>query len=829
MIVAFETFLHEARDCVEAGRRGEVGEGLGALALDAAAWGLPELSSLCGQVARAGVLDPESLAVIEGALNELSIDEDGSGARYDPQPLLTLLDSETVGDGPAAPLEVAVSSEDDGTWRPTVDEDMIDPFLEECNDRLEALTARLIELEQRPDDAELVHAIFRDLHTLKGSSGFVGLDRMKRLSHAAEDLMGLVRDGERRVDRGVIDGLLRTLDVLQAIVGRAADRARIDVDIEPAMRALRSGPGAPSESPRAATAEAPTARVQQTLRIDFQKLDHLMNLVGELVLSKGRVQIALEELGALGRSLEDQRRLAHRNRASRQAPSRRGGVRMEDLATELGRLERAFSSSREDLATAQHQLEFVAGQLRDQVMKLRMLPIGRSWSKYHRTVRQIASELGKRVRLELVGEDTELDKVLVEQLDDPLMHILRNAIDHGLEPPAERTAAGKDPEGVVRLRASHRGGQVVLRIEDDGRGIDPVRIRERAVERGLIEADADLDSSQLVDLIFHAGFSTAEAVSDLSGRGVGMDVVRTAVTRLKGTVQVETTLGGGTAFELRLPLTLAIVQVLLMRVGGQQYAVPLDLVRRTLAPEAAALRAVGEATTILDRDHEVPVLDLRRVLGLSAAASGETQARPIVMTEVGSQMMGLSCDELLGRREIVVKSLGTLLKRVPGVAGATLLGDRVVLILDVPAVIGMSAIEPAVSTARRDEADAPISRGRVLVVEDTEVIRETIRRTLDAAGYEVVVAVDGREGLQRAREGEFDLVCTDVVMPGMDGYELTRALRALPAYRDIPIVMVTSRGDRVDRIRGFDAGVDAYLTKPADADDLLRVVARVLG
>lgn len=841
-----EVFLEDARALIDAARDAVLGGApadaagpLQAIALDAAVLDMPELAELATSLVGISERASRDDAVLSAGLQSLTevLDElrsaDESGARYDASRLRKAADAlKTV--PPPPPVPATPRLDDEATWTPTVDEDMIDPFLEECNDRLESLSERLLELEQSPEDPELVRAIFRDLHTLKGSSGFVGLKKMARLAHKAEDLVGQVRDGTRGADRGVVDALLATLDVLQAIVQRAADRAPIDVEIAGVVQQLQTPRAVATSSTPAAVAAAPVVRdsprAAQTLRVEFAKLDELMNLVGELVLSKGHVRSGLEDLAGLAREIELQRRGARRNSDS--SSRRTGQVRLQDFATELGRVQRAFDALHQDMEQAHRQLEFVSGQLRDQVMKLRMIPVGRGWSKYHRTVRQIASGLGKEVQLVLSGEETELDKVLVEQLDDPLMHLVRNAIDHGIETPAQRQDSGKPEAGTVSLSAYHRGNQIVISIEDDGRGIDATKVRAKAVERGLVSAEAaeELELEKVYDLIFHAGFSTAEQVSDLSGRGVGMDVVRESIHRLKGTVHVDSTLGLGTRFELRLPLTLAIVQVLLLRAGGQTFAVPLDLVRRTLSVLPAEVRQVGRQDTLLLHGEELPLLHLRPLLGLPTAAGATSHAHSVVLVEIGSQQIGLVCDEFLGRREVVLKSMGTLLKRVPGVAGATLLGDRPAIILDVPALAAMAMRDPDRARAHPTEAPPPIEveSARILVVEDSDVIRETIRRTLERAGFEVVVARDGAEGLARAREGTFDLVSTDVVMPNMDGYELTRRLRAMEAYRDIPIVMVTSKDERIDRIRGFDAGVDAYLNKPTDAAELLRIIRRHL-
>ena len=875
---AWDRFLHEGAQLASAlqtvlssdpeqTQHGAALDLLMALEMDARMVGVPELADLAEalrlsvaalQGRRPGAEQLQPLAhaadIVAHAFVELA-QPDASGAHVSTERLVATRDALRQGSlhpslpplPPSRPAAAPVFPvEDDSLWEPQVDEDMIDPFLEECQERLEGLAQRLVELERSPDDAELVRAVFRDLHTLKGSSAFVGLKRMTRLAHAAEDLVGAVRDGRRAVDRGVVDSLLAALDGLTAIVQRATARAPIDVDVTPLLARLEGGPAAAVARSAPATttdAVAPAATQigasrAQTLRIGFEKLDLLMNLVGELVLAKGRLSVSFGGLGSIRRELGEQRRNAVAIRqGSGSARRRAGAVRSQDLPTELGRVERAFDQLSSELEVAGQQLDFVAGELRDQVMKLRMVPIGRTWSKYNRTVREIAGKLGKQVRLELVGAETELDKVLVEQLDDPFLHLVRNAIDHGIEGPEQRVASGKTGEGLLRLTAGHRGNQIVIRIEDDGRGIDVEGVRRKAVEKGLVDADAaaSLEENQIFDLLFRPGFSTAAAVSDLSGRGVGMDVVRETISQLKGTVSVDSRPGQGSSFEIRLPLTLAIVQVLLLRCGGETYAVPIDLVERTVAAPAAAIRRATNREVLYDGVRDLPLIRLRDALGLASAGGGMTADHPVVVVDVAGQSYGLLCDGFLGRQEIVIKSLGKVLARVPGAAGATLIGDRCVLILDVPAVVAIAQAAPShairVGAVEEPEGVHPdaATNPHILVAEDADVIREAIRRALVAAGYRVTTARDGNEALALATAEHFDLVSTDVVMPGMDGYELTRRLRASPEYRDVPIVMVTSKEERIDRIRGFDAGVDAYLTKPTDSAELLRVIRKHLS
>lgn len=736
----------------------------------------------------------------------------------------------------------------DHAWSPSVDDDMLELFFDEVDERIEDLAMKLIELEQRPGDAEIVRDVFRDLHTLKGSSAMVGLGPMHRLAHAAEDLVTHLRDGHQDADGAIIDALLAALDGLRDIAALARRRQVLGADLEPILGRLRephAGPpaSAPPGVPAGTAAAAPAPAIvpatppgaadlrapdpgRPTIRVDFDKLDRLMNLAGELVLGRDGLRGAIQSLGALGSELSAGHRDAARGSAE-QALAR--------LRDELSRIDRVLGDIALDLEGATDRLDAVSAALRDQVMKLRMVPVRGVFRKHHRTVRDLAAALGKRVRLELRGEDTELDKVLVESLDQPLMHLVRNAVDHGIEPPGERARAGKPDEGVIRLAAAHQGNQVVIRVEDDGRGLDPRKLRERARERGLLDPDEldALDDRQVLALIFRPGFSTAATVSEVSGRGVGMDVVeQTIVSELKGTVEIESEPGCGTAFVLRLPLTLAIIQVLLARAGGEVLAIPLDSVIRTVACTPAQLQAVQDQEVIPVQGRPVPLVRLDRVLDLSPDLYAHAEQLAVVLTEVRGERFGLVCDHLLGKKEIVIKSLGPLLSGVPCAAGATLLGDRCALILDVPAVVERAMRgDPAPGPAREDPAAGPRTTDhapRILLAEDSDVVRASLQRLLEQAGYQVTAVRDGVEALAAAGREQFDLVSTDVMMPRMDGYELTRALRARPDYKDTPIVMVTSHGERIDRVRGFDAGVDEYITKPHDRTQLVDAIRKLL-
>jgi two-component system, chemotaxis family, sensor kinase CheA len=781
-----------------------------------------------------------------GAAVETLARPDASGARLDDTRALDEAAAALGGDRSSVPAEPppaatpAAPSGDDALWVPQVDADMIEPFLEEAAERTEALSQKLLRLESAPGDVELVREIFRDLHTIKGSSAFVGLRRMNRLAHAAEDLVGQLRDGGRAADRSVIDALLGALDALRAILQAATGvdattGARIDVPIEEPIARLRA-PGtaaapAPSTTPAAtpATSAGSAVDTRQTLRVDFDKLDTLLNLVGELVLARARLHGTIASVSVLARELEG---LVRRARLSR------GRLDLEDV----DRFQRILAELGNDLGGGAGDLDHVSADLRQQVMKLRMLPIARIFTKYHRTVRELSNTLGKRARLEIIGGDTELDKVLIEQLDDPLMHLVRNAVDHGLELPAARHTAGKPDEGVITLSAHHRGNQILVEVRDDGAGIDPARLREKAREKRLASDEelAAMNDSDVLELIFRPGFSTAARVTDVSGRGVGMDVVRDTIQKLSGSIELRSTPGSGTTFTLKLPLTLAIVQVLLVRVAGEDYALPLDSVLRTLAVSSSDVHRVYDREVLFVGDQQVPLIWTAEALemgdGVPPVDLGGASEWPIVLVDAAGETYALAVERLIGKREIVLKSLGALLVDVPCAAGATLIGERVAVILDVVEVV-QRALARSPSAVRRPPsapertAEGGTRKARILLAEDSDVVREQLKRVLEAHGYEVVTARDGAEALDIANRDPlgFDLVSTDVMMPKLDGYELTRALRQHPRHRDVPLIMVTSKGEHLDRVRGFDAGVDEYMTKPLDGGELVRAVDRCLG
>lgn len=576
-------------------------------------------------------------------------------------------------------------------------------FCAEAEELLGDIERSAITLEATPDDADTLATMFRGFHTLKGNAAVMRLVVLQRLAHEVESLLDAARRGSRRLDRDAIDVVLAAADVVARAVaemsrqldGHDSGRAiplpvraiveRVHAVLASPPADLPSGAAQPSPAPAtpapsppspvaavpsvevapvvhrpvtpaapppAATAPAPARSAASTgsVRVDTAKLDGLVDLVGELVIAQSMV------------------------------------------------VQAAGGGGSEQVARALHQLRGITSDLQRTAMAMRMVPIRGTFQKMGRLVRDAAVGLGKEIRLVVAGEETELDRTVIEELSDPLVHMIRNAADHGIEPPDERRAAGKPPAGTISLRAFHQGGHVVIQIADDGRGLDPARIRRKAIERGLIAGDAVLDVRDTLDLIFAPGFSTAERVTDISGRGVGMDVVRRNLERVRGKIEIDSEPGAGTTFTIFMPLTLAIIEGLVVAVAGQRFVVPALAVRESLRPRPGSVTTIQGRGEIVDvRGRQLPLVRLGRHLGIGGE---EDPSRGIVVVlEAGHDRRCLLVDELLGRQEVVIKSLGETFAGRTDFAGAAILGDgRVGLILDTTALVRLGK-KPAEAAA----------------------------------------------------------------------------------------------------------------------------------
>jgi two-component system chemotaxis sensor kinase CheA len=649
-----------------------------------------------------------------------------------------------------------------------IPEEFLSLFRDEANGRLDDMVNSLLELEAGRAGPEAVDALFRDAHTIKGGAGMLGLDEMQTLAHAVEDVLDGAREtGEFPID--LADMLLRSVDALRLQLDGDGDSVEdLFAELEERRRSLVSTP-VPEEL-LVPEPEGETSRSDRraAIRIPAEKIDRLLDLVGESVLHRRRLEHVLADETA------------------------------QAVADELDSGERLLT------------------ELKDAAIGMRTLPLSSITGPMPRAVRDMALAEGKQAELRIIGIDTELDRVILESLADPLVHLLRNSVAHGIELPADRVRANKPEAGLIELRALQKGGSVEIVVADDGGGVSLETLAEAA------------RVGSLADVLAEAGFSTAPEVTGISGRGVGLDAVKRHVESFGGSLEVRSEPGQGTDVVLLVPLALALIDVLLIERGGQVFGIPLASIEEVvLADDWLSLE--GRPALNL-RDQVVPLVDLADLIGASAHALFE-RAPAIIISTAGRRIATL-CDKLLGQDEVVVKPLGPLLGAYHHrYLGGAILGDgRIALLLDPGSLVRTEHMPRARSEAPLETPAINVSP-KVLVVEDSFTVRELQRSILEAAGYRVETARDGREGLQRLlADDEIVLVLTDIEMPEMDGIELTRAIRASAERSSTPVVVLTSRSDEHDRRRGLEAGADAYMVKRSfDQHTLLDTVERLVG
>ncbi|BDR27757.1 hypothetical protein HSHS1_05180 [Helicobacter suis HS1] len=535
--------------------------------------------------------------------------------------------------------------------------------------------------------------------------------------------------------------------------------------------------------------------VEQTVRVDVGRLDHLMNLIGELVLGKNRLI-----------------------RIYGDVEERYDG---EKFLEELNQVVSSISAVTTDLQLA--------------VMKTRMQPIGKVFNKFPRMVRDLSRELGKSIDLVIDGEETELDKSIVEEIGDPLIHIIRNSCDHGIEKPEDRKMLGKPETGRVELSAYNEGNHIVIKITDDGAGMDPQKLKAKAVEKGIItERDAAaMTDKEALNIIFKPGFSTAKVVSNVSGRGVGMDVVKTNIEKLNGIIELESQVGVGTVEKLKIPLTLAIIQALLVGVQEEYYAIPLSSVLETVRISQDEIYSVDGKSVLRLRDEVLSLVRLADIFKVDAILEGSKEVY-VVIIGLADQKIGVIVDYLIGQEEVVIKSLGYYLKSTKGIAGATVRGDgKITLIVDVGTMMEMAKnvkvnVNSLIDQAQNSNAKNAPSDYIVLAIDDSSTDRAMMRKSLKPLGVTVLEATNGLEGLEMVKNADKvpDAVLVDIEMPKMDGYTFASEVRKYNKYKNLPLIAVTSRVTKTDRIRGVESGMTEYITKPYSPEYLANVVKR---
>jgi two-component system, chemotaxis family, sensor histidine kinase and response regulator WspE len=754
---------------------------------------------------------------------------------------------------------------------PLADPAMLELFREEVRVHAATLNAGLLGLEREPPNPQRVEPLMRAAHSLKGAARIVGLDPAVELAHDLEDALVAAGAGRIRVSPAEVDVFLRAADLLSALAEEdlaswAATRQEEAARLRAAVGAIARGEAAPADEPGSSApvppsapaaphprplpppgggaqeravaprAAAPAEPADGVVRVTAQSLSRLMSLAGESLVQARWLQ---PFANALLRLKKHQDHLTAQLDALAQALAT--GQPGEALARAVEEARGQAARCRQVLAERIGEFDDHAGAAEDlntrlyrEVIVSRMRPFADGAGGFPRLVRDTARRLGKQARLELLGPDTEVDRDVLEKLEAPLTHLLRNAVDHGLETPEDRLAAGKPAEGVVRLEARHRAGMLAVTVSDDGAGIDVERIRTRVVERrhATEEMAARMSEGELLDFLFLPGFSTAARVTEVSGRGVGLDVVQDAVRRAGGSVQVSTRPGRGTMFQLLLPLTLSVLRAVLVDIAGEPYAFPHNRIDRLLRVPRGAVRALENRQFVSVDGRNVGLVLAAQLLDLPAGPPGGDDL-PVLLLSDATGSYGLIVEAFRGEQDLVVRPLDARLGDVPNVSAAAVLDDgSPVLIADVEGLI--RAMEPFIQggTLRRcdPEAGAAAPRKRVLVVDDSITVREVQRQILRAHGYEVEVAVDGQDGWNKLRSGGFDLVISDVDMPRLTGLEFVKRIRDDDGLRDLPVIIVSYKDRDEDRLRGLEAGANHYLTKTSFHDHtFLDAVAGLIG
>lgn len=684
-------------------------------------------------------------------------------------------------------------------------------FQAELDEHMQVMTGELLRLESLPpgnDRDDCLNTLFRSAHNIKGAARGVDARDIERIAHGLESLLASVRTMAYGSGARVVDLCLSALDGMKLSVESLDDPDGPAVNISGLLERLEHWQGeqsqtaAPVPPPSRIVTEPPVAapadgsREPALTRIALHRLETVTALVEELMASRIEMEDQLQELQA-----------------------------QQGLYSPAGRLVKG-------LRGCGNRIGLMAGKLQDQIRLMRMMPVSTLLLPLARSVRDIAQELGKKVDYEVIGDDLEVDRPVLEGIKDPLVHLLRNAIDHGIEPPDERLAKGKPATGHITVTVKASGSRIQVIVRDDGRGISPGRIVEAALRKRLLtpEEAQGLTPEEAMDLIFRPGFSSHEIITHVSGRGVGLDVVLSVIRKMKGDVLVDSVEGKGAVFTLDLPLTLSVERGLVVRSGGGLYVIPSTAIVRVLELSSADLVEIGGGQAINFQGRAIPVCELALVLELAATAVEDKPDKwLIVVVEKGWQRVAFLVEDILGEREIVIKRLRPPLLAVRNVIGGTLLGSGRILMVLNPADLVLSAVRGGArrTVGLNGHAEKPVPH--VLVVDDSITTRSLEKSLLESQGYRVTTATDGSLAWEALQSGAFDLVVTDVEMPVMDGFELVRRIKSDERFSRIPVVMVTSLAGEADRWRGVAVGADAYVVKSRfESEALLKVINHLI-
>lgn len=713
-------------------------------------------------------------------------------------------------------------------------------FVDEAREHVNKLNEGILSLEKNPSDPETLNAVFRSAHTVKGSSKIMKLSHITEMAHRLEDVLDSLRGGKIELSKGLSDILFSAVDAISEMIETTAKGQETTDSHDSVLEALDgASKGEKTEAPAKETKTPPSSdglkehpktdaerlakqKTAESIRIRSEKLDDLIRLSGEVISNQSRLKhrlIDINELLRLAKKTADIASLFGEGGAPLRAEELREAAR-----SVLAGLKLVSSGVTEDA----NLNDILSGELQMNALSMRMLPLSTIFDGFQRSVRDISKSMGKNIELVIEGGETEIDKKMIEMLGDPLSHMIRNAVDHGIEGPEERLRAGKPETGTIRLFACYEGGNVHIELTDDGGGIPIEKIKEKAVKKKIYEKSSieGLPEAEIINLIFHPGFSTSEIITDVSGRGVGMDVVKkNIVEEIKGSIHVSTKRGRGTTFHIRLPLTLAITNVLIITVSGFAFAIPSGSVSEIIRARASDLIDVVDRKAIRLREQIIPVVGIGEILGLPEKDATGRRNILILIVSTGSGHFGLIVDFLIDAENMVIKPMPPLLKNFKWVSGVIVGGrNKIINVLHIPKIIEV-AKELKGSKAGKADKKAEKRRLNILVVDDSINTREIEKSILEAYGYNVTLAADGVEAFDKAMEFKYDIVITDIEMPRMDGFTLTERLRKEEGYRETPIILLTSRDKEEDKKRGIEAGADAYIMKGSfDQSQLIETI-----
>jgi two-component system chemotaxis sensor kinase CheA len=763
--------------------------------------------------------------------------------------------------------------------------DLIAIFKAETEEHLTKLDNGLVELEKQPNNLELASSLNREVHTLKGAARVFGFYEIQDIAHRIEDIFEEV-SGKRAVFNSLMaERIFKGLDAIRIILERISQEKKIDAEVDvdasdicreleeciSAAQAIRTrkkqekgskrekeaveiqqrgGQGKEHEGEetpdkvvdRTSEAVAPhlSAQTEEYIRVPLSRVDKLLYLVGEVVINKMRASAVSTQAKRLSKlSKEVQKSISSLSEAMKKEFSSCDGEVTKWLSqceAQIQKLREHTLNLYDHVSTQAFHLDPVIDELQAKIKEIKMLPLSTIFEGFPRMVRDIASQEGKEVNLVISGGETELDKKVLEGIKTSFIHILRNCIDHGIEEPEVRVALGKPREGTIKVSGFHEGDNVVITVEDDGRGMDIAQIKETALRKRLVSS-YDLEGmtdKEVLNVVFMSGYSTSPIVTDVSGRGMGLDIVRRDITNLKGRVILDTQKDKETKFTLVLPLTIAIIQVLLVKVQNVLFALPMFSVTESVKINVDDVSAIEGRMAIQFREHIVPLVALNEVLGLPPPGDEEGKAKKEILVVMATSLdsrVGFIVDEIVGEGEAFIKSLGKHLGKVKNVSGAIIMPNgEVVVVLDVPDLIAHSSLSLPQVTGKKRAPKMKRKEKKILIVEDAFSTRELEKSILETHGYLVDTAVDGLDALDRMADNQYDLIVSDVEMPRMNGFELCRTLKNNEGYKDIPFVMVTALQKEEDKRRGIEVGAAAYIVKSAfEQSNLLDTIERLVG